>query len=108
MFLSPDRSLSERAAHRDLVKELKKRIADDPQRHHHIRNATVFNVGKVRESRLIVLYSDICTVTGMFVLLNVKRSVFIIMISVQAILSLLCRQLLKYSDWFKDGDSEFG
>ena len=47
VFLSPDRSLSERASHRDLVKELKNRIADDPQKHHYIRNATVFSVGKV-------------------------------------------------------------
>ena len=41
------RSPGEREARKRLVMELKKRIVDDPQRHHFIRNTAVCSVGKV-------------------------------------------------------------
>lgn len=47
VFLSPDRSLSERELHKNLVSELKKKISDDPETRHYIRNATVYSVRKV-------------------------------------------------------------
>ena len=47
MFLSPDRFPGQREAHKLLVMELKKRIADDPQRHHFVCNSAVCSDSKV-------------------------------------------------------------
>lgn len=47
VFISPDRSPEQRAAHRELVLQLKKRAGDEPSSRHYIRGGKVFSVNKV-------------------------------------------------------------
>ena len=46
VFLSPDRSVEQRAEHRSLVADLKKRKLEEPDKRHYIRNGTVKSAEK--------------------------------------------------------------
>ena len=44
VFLSPDRSLEQRTQHRELVKDLKKKIVEEPGMRHYIKNSTIVSI----------------------------------------------------------------
>ena len=46
VFISPDRTPEERAARRKLVEALKKKVQEQPDKHHYIRNGTVCSTDK--------------------------------------------------------------
>ena len=46
IYLSPDRSREERAAHKSLVAQLKQKITDDPKKYHIIRDGKIKTVDK--------------------------------------------------------------
>ena len=46
VFLSPDRTVEERAQHKDLVQQLKKKAEEEPQRKHFIKSGQVLSVDR--------------------------------------------------------------
>ena len=46
VFVSPDRSRDERAAHQQLVLRLKEKVKTDPENYHFIRNGTLMSKPK--------------------------------------------------------------
>jgi uncharacterized OsmC-like protein len=46
VYVAPDRSLEKREQHRDLVKTLKVRIAEEPQFYHFIKDCQIYKVPK--------------------------------------------------------------
>ena len=46
VFISPDRSPTQRAERKKLVLELKRKATDEPDKHHFIRGGVIVSVGK--------------------------------------------------------------
>ena len=48
MYVSPDRSPEDRAAHKQLVTEMKEKIKAEPNKYHFIRNKSI--ISRVKEN----------------------------------------------------------
>ena len=52
VFLAPDRSSEERASHKALVDDIKKKMKTDPSKYHYIKNNVVVSVPKIEKPKV--------------------------------------------------------